>query len=473
MSTILVKPSKYLSYLIVSILAIVFLLPGFGVHAQDEVPNGPLYRVEEGDSLWSIAIKFGVSIDELSLANNITNPNQLAVGADLVIPGLQGVQGRLVTREVPFGENLRSLSRFYQISEGDLARLNRLVNPQQAYWGSDLILTEAIEETPVRGRVQMEMAKSPLELAAVSGSNPWSILSTNMVNEQWSINSGETLFIPGISDGGPGGLPAVFNSVSLKPDRIEQGSTVVVTLQADEGIELSGSLGEQKLHFFAEDQNIYALQGIHALQQPGFYPLVVEGNLPDGGNFGFSQWVYIGEAGYPYDPVLAVDPSVVDPAVTEPENEQVNALTAPASSEKLWSGQFRSPVAPQFSECFPSGFGHRRSYNGSPYSFFHTGLDFCGAVGDDIYAPAAGEVVFAGPLTVRGNTTIIDHGWGVYTIYMHQSEILVSSGDAVETGQLIGKVGATGRVTGPHLHWEIWAGGVQADPITWLQQAYP
>jgi murein DD-endopeptidase MepM/ murein hydrolase activator NlpD len=100
-------------------------------------------------------------------------------------------------------------------------------------------------------------------------------------------------------------------------------------------------------------------------------------------------------------------------------------------------------------------------------------LDFCGGVGDNIFAPARGEVVFSGPLTVRGNTTVIDHGWGVYSVYMHQSEILVETGDLVEAGQLIGLVGATGRVTGPHLHWEIWAGGVQVDPMPWLQVSYP
>jgi murein DD-endopeptidase MepM/ murein hydrolase activator NlpD len=81
--------------------------------------------------------------------------------------------------------------------------------------------------------------------------------------------------------------------------------------------------------------------------------------------------------------------------------------------------------------------------------------------------------VFAGPLTVRGNATVIDHGQGVYTGYLHQSEILVSVGEMVEPGQIIGKVGGTGRVTGPHLHWEVWVGGVQVEPMDWLEQEFP
>ena len=68
---------------------------------------------------------------------------------------------------------------------------------------------------------------------------------------------------------------------------------------------------------------------------------------------------------------------------------------------------------------------------------------------------------------------MIDHGWGVYTGYMHQSEILVEAGDFVEKGQLIGLVGGTGRVTGAHLHWEIWVGGVQVDPVEWLENSFP
>jgi len=82
-------------------------------------------------------------------------------------------------------------------------------------------------------------------------------------------------------------------------------------------------------------------------------------------------------------------------------------------------------------------------------------------------------VVFAGPLVVRGNAVMINHGQGIYTGYMHQKEILVEEGDSVKAGQVIGIVGGTGRVNGPHLHLEVWAGGVQVDPEDWLARAYP
>jgi murein DD-endopeptidase MepM/ murein hydrolase activator NlpD len=76
-------------------------------------------------------------------------------------------------------------------------------------------------------------------------------------------------------------------------------------------------------------------------------------------------------------------------------------------------------------------------------------------------------------LTVRGGVVVIDHGWGVYTAYDHLSEFLVHVGDMVQPGQVIGLGGSTGRSTGPHLHWEVWVGGAQVNPLDWLTRAYP
>ena len=109
----------------------------------------------------------------------------------------------------------------------------------------------------------------------------------------------------------------------------------------------------------------------------------------------------------------------------------------------------------------------------SSIDYFHSGLDFCGREGTELYAPASGKVDFTGLLTVHGNATVIDHGWGVYTAYDHQSEILVKPGELVEPGRLIGRGGSTGRTTGPHLHWEVWVGGVQVDPVEWLEKPFP
>ena len=209
------------------------------------------------------------------------------------------------------------------------------------------------------------------------------------------------------------------------------------------------------------------------MAEPGTYPLTLEGSLPDGAQFGFTQLVRVYAGDFLYDLPLYVDPETLDPAVTGPENELWDSLVEPATADRLWDGLFSSPVDAAYADCWTSQFGSRRSYNDSEYIYFHTGLDYCGQVGHPIYAPAPGVVVYTGELVVRGNATVIDHGWGIYTAYMHQSEIQVQVGDQVTTGQLIGLVGDTGRVAGPHLHFEVWAGGVQVNPLEWMTQEYP
>ena len=146
--------------------------------------------------------------------------------------------------------------------------------------------------------------------------------------------------------------------------------------------------------------------------------------------------------------------------------KSIVALFTPA---RYWSGLFALPSV----GALRSVFGSLRAYNGGPYDAFHTGVDFSGGDDRPITAPAPGVVVFAGPLVVRGNATVIDHGWGVYTGYWHQSVSQVNVGDRVETGQVIGFNGSTGRVTGPHLHWELWVGGFQADPLQWTETEFP
>jgi murein DD-endopeptidase MepM/ murein hydrolase activator NlpD len=237
---------------------------------------------------------------------------------------------------------------------------------------------------------------------------------------------------------------------------------------------LSGTLADHSLAFFSDGDNKYvALQGIHAMLEPGIYPLQLQAKLQNGTSLNFEQMVIIQDGYYPKDPIINVKDEFIDPAVTQPELDWLLQLTSAVTPQKHWQGQWVSPSPYDYKECLNSRFGNRRSYNGGPFVNFHSGVDFCGGDGVKIVAPASGKVVFAGPLTVRGNATIIDHGWGIYSGYWHQSAIEVAVGDMVEQGQEIGKVGSTGRVTGAHLHWEIWAGGVQVNPLLWLENSYP
>jgi murein DD-endopeptidase MepM/ murein hydrolase activator NlpD len=151
---------------------------------------------------------------------------------------------------------------------------------------------------------------------------------------------------------------------------------------------------------------------------------------------------------------LTVAPNFVQPnpeqlAKAQEDSKKLREIFATVTPETLWTGRFRVPL-----DGVKTGgnFGKRRVLNGQASSP-HTGVDFPAPTGTPVHAAQRGRVVLAEPLYFSGNTVVVDHGWGVYTLYGHFSEIDVKPGEMVDTGAILGKVGATGRVTGPHLHW--------------------
>jgi murein DD-endopeptidase MepM/ murein hydrolase activator NlpD len=151
---------------------------------------------------------------------------------------------------------------------------------------------------------------------------------------------------------------------------------------------------------------------------------------------------------------LKVAPNFVEPdpeqlAKAREDSKKLREIFATLTPEKFWTGRFRVPLD---GVTTGGNFGKRRVLNGQPSSP-HTGVDFPSPTGTPVHASQRGRVVLAEPLYFSGNTVVIDHGWGVYTLYGHFSETAVKPGEMVESGAILGKVGATGRVTGPHLHW--------------------
>lgn len=464
--------TNFCSIALAIFISISLLVPSWQVKAQTAPPSGPVYIVQDGDYLADIASRFHVSQEDLANANGIANANQISIGQSLVIPGLEGIQGTLATENVAYGDTLHSLSLKYHLSTDILERLNHLTSPNELYVGYSLVILQN-ENSPSTGRrVSVGTGQSLLELAILNDTDPWTLLKNNQLENSSTVLPGDILRLPGEDSAGPGSLPPSITSVGIS--RLAQGQTAEIKIDGIPGSSIQGSLMNHPLNFFTGSENQYvALQGIHAMADPGLYPLSIQLAMPDGTIFEYSQDVVVAAGDFLYDKPLNVDPTTLDPEITGPEDKAWYDAASKASPDKLWDGAFSLPVEPVFAECYSSRFGSRRSYNGSEYIYFHTGLDYCGQVGDPVYAAASGVVAYTGQLTVRGNATIIDHGWGVYTAYMHQSEILVNVGDHVEQGQLIGLVGNTGRVEGPHLHFEVLVGGVQVDPLEWLNQEFP
>jgi len=158
-----------------------------------------------------------------------------------------------------------------------------------------------------------------------------------------------------------------------------------------------------------------------------------------------------------------VTPPASEQARIDREAALLNSVWNASAPERLWAAAFVRPV-PQEAN---SAFGTRSIFNGKPRNA-HGGADFLSPSGTPIHAPNAGRVAVARDLYFSGNTVIIDHGLGLFSMLAHMSAIDVHEGDRVTAGQVLGRVGATGRVTGPHLHWAVRASGARVDPLSLL-----
>lgn len=170
---------------------------------------------------------------------------------------------------------------------------------------------------------------------------------------------------------------------------------------------------------------------------------------------------------------LSVDPRYSSPSEEalvriREERKLVTAVLARVSDDWLPRGRFRRPRETRVT----SPFGQRRIFNDELRSR-HTGVDFAGPTGAPVRAAARGRVVLAEDLYYAGNAVYLDHGLGLFTGYFHLSEIAVREGDTLQAGELIGRVGATGRVTGSHLHWSAWVHGEPLDARSLLELVVP
>src|SRR5271169_3395238 len=146
-------------------LIIFLMVPTQRSFAQTQQPNGPTYIVQPGDTLGLIAYRFGVTVDDLIQANNLANPNAITAGTPLIIPGLQGITGTLVTTTIPLGENLRSLSLRYQIPPDQLSHLNRITSPSEIYAGANLILPQAGDNKNYLPKAVLSSGQTLLDIA--------------------------------------------------------------------------------------------------------------------------------------------------------------------------------------------------------------------------------------------------------------------------------------------------------------------
>jgi murein DD-endopeptidase MepM/ murein hydrolase activator NlpD len=453
------------------LLFLLLLIPIQSVFAQ-EITDGAIYVVDSGDTLTSIAILFGIPMNDILSANDIADANAINIGTRLIIPGLDGINGTLVKQIVPLGDDFNSISLKYRLDKHLLSNLNRITSPQEVYAGTRLIVPSNTTVEELSAAAVVGHGQSFLEIAALTNNNTWDMASTNDRTSTWDMLPGEIIYAP-LDDTQSTGMRfnPYITDLSIAPLPIVQGKTSVIKITTIQPMQLTGSLAGKQLHFFENSDNEYvALAGIHAMHETGLEEIQLTGTSSDGVEFHINQQIYLAPGNFNQEAVDGVDANTIDSATIENEDGVLTSLLS-IEPQRFWSSAFRFPVD---EPCMASRFGNRRSYNQGSYYYFHTGLDFTVCAPNlNIYASAPGKVLFTGPLPIKGNFTIIDHGWGVYTGYAHQSQVFVNAGDSVEAGDLIGIIGNTGRSVGPHLHWEVWVNGIQVDPYEWVEKTFP
>jgi murein DD-endopeptidase MepM/ murein hydrolase activator NlpD len=390
--------------------------------ASDEMP---VYVVQPGDTLYSIAQRFGSTVEAIVAANDIADPSLIEVGQKLRIPTAE-------PERVP-----------------------------------------QIQAQPNRRQHTVRRGETLPFLAFQYGTTVWHLQQANALSRLDLLWPEQVLEIPpaAVPHGGVPSLP----EVAADPSPVVQGQTLVVWVQSEEALDLSGWFLGQELRFVEGEQGTWALIGVDPFTAPGAYRLVLQADEAESGDHLSLQETFTVTEGTftTYNVVVPAErQSLLDPELSAIEREKVNAVFATWSEGRLWSGVFGLPLA-GVELRITSPFGQRRSYSGGPPSSYHSGLDYGADEGVPVLAPITATVALAEALQVRGNAVILDHGLGVLTGFWHLSRIDVVPGQVVGKGEVIGLVGNTGLSTGPHLHWEMRVLNVPVSPLQWTEREFP
>jgi len=231
---------------------------------------------------------------------------------------------------------------------------------------------------------------------------------------------------------------------------------------------VQGNWDGRTVPFWRESASEAHRKGLLAVdleKAPGEYELKVTGQTASGEKISCSARVAVRKGRFATEKLQVgkqfVEPSPEQIKRADEERQKMRDIFDRVTPERLWDGKFRIPLD---GATTGSNFGRRRILNGNPGSP-HSGVDLPGATGTPVHATQRGRVVLAEELFFAGNTVVLDHGLGIYTLYGHLSEIDVKVGDELEAGAVLGKVGATGRVTGPHLHWGLTVEKARVNPL--------
>jgi murein DD-endopeptidase MepM/ murein hydrolase activator NlpD len=258
-------------------------------------------------------------------------------------------------------------------------------------------------------------------------------------------------------------------TLRLSAPESSQGSLLLIEVKSTKSLaEVQGDWGGRSVPFWREvagENQRKGLLGVDLEKAPGKYELKVTGQTASGEKMSCHAMVTVRKGRFATEKLRVgkqfVEPSPEQIKRADEERQKLRDIFDRVTPERLWDGNFRIPLD---GVTTGTNFGRRRILNGNPGSP-HGGVDLPGTTGTPVHATQRGRVALAEELFFSGNTVVVDHGLGIYTFYGHLSEIAVQVGDALEAGAVLGKVGATGRVTGPHLHWGLTVERARVNPL--------
>jgi len=245
-----------------------------------------------------------------------------------------------------------------------------------------------------------------------------------------------------------------------------QGSAVQVKVPSEPGVKSVHVIWLKKtVPAFREGDGWTTILGVDLDAKPGAHEAEAVLTMDDGREQRRDITIDVAAKKYPTQPLQVagkfVELSKADLARSSRENKEVDAIYERITSDIVPDEPFTVPIPGETG----TNFGSRRIFNGEPRAP-HSGADLHAATGTPVHATNRGRVVLAKPLFFTGNTVILDHGLGIYSLYAHLSHIDVHAGEVVKNGQVVGLSGATGRVTAPHLHWGMRVQGARVDPFS-------
>ena len=270
-----------------------------------------------------------------------------------------------------------------------------------------------------------------------------------------------------LSAGRPADAEDTFR-IKVLPSIVKQGEVCVITVSGPASMKsVYGEFRGEKFPMVLEEQNetYMGLLGIDMEIRPARYEIKVGATDGKGAVYLSAHSLKVENVDFGIQrlwlPSYMVDLDAKTLERVNEESKQLKALFQAYREERLWRGAFIRPVDGELS----ASFGLRRIINDQPRSP-HTGIDLGAEEGTPILASNSAVVVLVDDLFFGGKSVILDHGWGIYSMYFHLSEVLVLKGDRISKGAILGRVGSTGRSTRPHLHWGIRMNGARVDPLS-------